>query len=268
MSSTVPSRVCRCNNNWVNCHKVLAHLQKCMAICFQKKRHQGKRLLKGLCLTFLCCVLGTALAHEDAEFHLTGMTLCIDPNSVQVKLDIPSASRTATAQTALTRSLAKRLEGVFTRTGVDADFAASCVGSDAYTLLTADIRCLNPENYVGFGRDPYNYTLFLQIGRHNGLAEVQEIGMLPDNQYNAYASEIYPEGDEGMPFEQFVPQQAQPLIGQLASYWWEDNHVRSRWAWVTPPLAGGVLALLTALLLFLLLKKRSNSVVESSARIF
>lgn len=205
----------------------------------------------------------TAGAHEDAEFHLAGLTFCVDTDSVQVDLELPDAPRRATAQAALTRSLAEQLEAVFARTGVAAAFQASCAGSRAYTILTADVRYLDPESYVGFGNQPYNYTLFVQVGRHNGMAALEALGHLPDNQYNAWVSEIYAEGDAGRPFEQFVPEQAAPLIGGLTSYWWEDNPIRAGGSRLAPPLIGGVLALATAFVLLRLLRRRARPSVKT-----
>lgn len=232
----------------------------------RQKQQRVPQLPGVLLLTVVCCVLTGARAHGDAkfdltEFHLAGMTLCVDPESVQARLDIPNQSRAGTAHTELTRALTERLEYIFSHTGTDADFLPSCTGSETYTLLTAEVRYMDPEIYVRYGRQPYSYTLSIQVGRHSSPEELRALGMLPDNQYFAHTSDTFPEGDSELTFEQFVPWQAPPLIGQLASHWLEDNPVRSRWAWLTPAFAGGVLALSTGRFLFLLLTKRANAAV-------
>lgn len=113
-----------------------------------------------------------------------------------------------------------RLEESLTQAGIRADFVSSCAGSDRYAILGVEVRYLDPETHQGFAPQSYSYQVYLQVGRHNGVADLHELGGLPDNRYNDYVSEIYSEAEGGRPFEAFLTDPAQTLIWGLADYWW------------------------------------------------
>lgn len=196
----------------------------------------------------------SAWAHEDAEFHLAGLRFCVDPNSVQVRLEMPNGERAVAGQRSLRQALRADLRNVLGATGVRADFAESCADSPTYTILTVEARYLDPESYVGFEPRSYAYVVYMQVGRHDGLASLLENQLLPDNRYNAYTSEIYAEPEGGEMVEAFMVEPAETLVWKLAGFWWEDNPLPSHLARFGPPAVGGLLALLTVLLLLRLRK--------------
>ena len=196
-------------------------------------------------LVLVVCWFSVARGHENQEFHLAGTNFCVDPASVQVVLDLPGPQQPASTQKALKRDLSKMLEAALSSSQVSYRVLNSCADVRDYTLLVADVRYLDPETYVGFGEQAYNYNLFLQVGDYDDAASVQRTQQLPTDRYNAFLSEIYVEGDEGRPFEPFVVREGSELVQGLAAYWWEDNPRRSFRATVLPPLLGIVLALLS-----------------------
>lgn len=200
--------------------------------------------LRGLLVALACCS-SPAYAHEDQEFHLAGATFCVDPASVQVALELPSRERTASARNVLERDLLKMLEATLERGGVAFNVRDRCAGARDYMLLVADVRYLDPRNYVGFGEGAHNYSLSLQVGGYAGAPSAQLLEQLPTINYRAYFGEIYAEGDEGKPFEPFVVSEGSRLVQGMTAYWREDNPRRGLRAALLPPLLGGALALLS-----------------------
>jgi hypothetical protein len=204
----------------------------------------------------LACWSSPAYAHEGQEFHLAGATFCVDPASVQVSLDLPSRERTASARKVLERDLLKMLEATLERGGVAFDVRDRCADARDYTLLVADVRYLDPRNYIGFGDGAHTYTLSVQIGGYTDAPSVQLLEQLPTTNYHAYLSEIYAEGDEGKPFEPFVVSEGSRLVQGMTAYWREDNPRRSLRAALLPPLLGGALALLSGASAWWALRRR------------
>jgi hypothetical protein len=202
--------------------------------------------------------LGIVSAHEGQEFHLSGTTFCVDPASVQVALDLPSPARTASARKLLKRDLLKMLTATLDRSGVTFDVRDRCEGARDYTVLVADVRYLNPENYVGFGEGAHNYSLFLQIGGYADAPSAELLEQLPTTTYSAYLGEIHAEVDEGKPSEPLVVSEGSKLMQGLTAYWWEDNPRRSLRDTLLPPLLGGALALLSGVLTWQALRRRGT----------
>ena len=115
-----------------------------------------------------------------------------------------------------------------------------------------------PETYVGFGEQAYNYNLFLQVGGYDDAASVQLTQQLPTDRYNAFLSEIYAEGNN-RPFEPFLVGEGSELVQELATFWWEDNPLKSFRAELLPPLLGGTLALLSSVGAWWALRRRGGS---------
>lgn len=203
--------------------------------------------------------LGTASAHEDQEFHLADAKFCVDPASVQVVLDLPSPERTASAQKVLKRDLMKMLTATLDHSGVAYEVKERCTDARNYALLSADVRYLDPETYIGFGEGAHNYSLFLQVGGYADAPSAQLLEQLPTSNYSAYLGEIYAEGDEGKPFEPLVVSEGSKLVQGLTAYWWEDNPRRSLRAVLLPPLLGGTLALLSGVAAWWALRRRGAS---------
>ena len=199
-----------------------------------------------------------AYAHEDQEFHLAGATFCVDPASVQVELELPNRARAESAQTILERNLTQMLTATLERSGVTFEIQDSCAQATDYTLLVANVRYLDPKNYVGFGKQAHSYALFLQVGGYTSAVSVELTQQLPSNRYTAYLSEIYAEGDEGRPFEPFVVDEGVKVVQALTAYWWEDNPRRSLQALLLPPLVGTFLALLSGVAIWWALRRRSR----------
>lgn len=199
----------------------------------------------GLCGLFiaLACWSSPVGTHEGQEFHLPGASFCVDPASVQVRLNLPSQERTASAQKVLKRDLLEMLETTLDRAGVAYEVRDRCAGARDYTLLVADVRYLDPETYIDFGKGAHTYSLYLQVGGYTDAASAQLLEQLPTTNYSAYLSEIYAEGDEGKPFEPFVVSEGSRLVQGVTAYWWEDNPRLDLRATLLPPLLGGMLAL-------------------------
>ncbi len=210
-------------------------------------------------LVSVVCWFSVASGHENQAFHLAGASFCVDPASVQVVLELPDPQPTASAQKALKRDLSKMLEATLSRSQVAYRVLDRCTDARDYTLLVADVRYLDPETYVGFGTQAYNYNLFLQIGDYDDAASVQRTQQLPTDRYNAFLSEIYVEGDEDRPFKRFVVREGSELVQRLAAYWWEDNPRRSFRATLLPPLLGTAFALLGGVSVWWILRRRGPS---------
>lgn len=215
----------------------------------------------GLCglLVALVCWSSPADAHEDQEFHLAGATFCVDPASVQVALDLPSRERTASAQKVLQEDLGAILRAALGRSRVAYEIRERCTDARDYTLLVAKVRYLDPKTYIGFGKGAYTYSLSLQVGGFTAERSPDRVQPLLTNNYTAYMSEIYAEGDEGKPFEPLVVSEGSRLVQGLTAYWWEDNPRRSLRSTLLPPLLGGTLALLSGASVWWALRRKRGS---------
>ena len=200
-------------------------------------------LLLGLLLAF-----SGAAAHGDFAIHLARQTLCVAPASVVLNFEGVDEARQAAARETLLRTLGAELRGVLAAANVGVEERASCADADAFVLLVAGVRYLDPRSYIGFGEEAYSYDLSLRVGalESGAAAETPE---LRDLRFAASAGDIHSEGETGEPFEGALEAQAVPLFKSLAAAWWEDNPPGG-WRRLLPPLLGvglSVLAVATAL---------------------
>ena len=204
------------------------------------------------------CLLSASLAHEQMDNHLARTALCADSDSVRAVVETPVQQRGRTAETTITRRLGETLGTMLAASEVEIR-DDSCRGADGYIVLSADVRYLDPESYIGFGTDPYTYEVSLRVGAYVN----REAEMLKSVQYAARTSDIYPEGDRDAPLEEEIVAQGRTLTRRLISFWWEDNPRRgSVWVMYRPQIFGVALTLLTIGVTWLTLKARGETRVK------
>lgn len=151
------------------------------------------------------------------------------------------------------------LKAALDRSGVAYEVKERCTDARDYMLLVADVRYLDPKTYIGFGKQAHNYNLSLQVGGFTAERSPDRVQPLLTNNYDAYLSDIYAEGDEGKPFEPFVVGEGTKLVRGMTAYWWEDNPRRNLRSPLLLPLLGGMLALLSGVSVWWALHRRGAS---------
>ena len=219
-------------------------------------------LSHALLLSLWLAFSGAALAHGDFAIHLARQTFCVAPASVALTFEGMDEARQAAAREALLRTLGAELRSVLAAAEVDVEERASCADADAFVLLVAGVRYLDPRSYIGFGEEAYSYDLSLRVGALEAGAAPEE---LQDLRFAASAGDIHSEGETGEAFEGALEAQAVPLIGSLAAAWWEDNPPGG-WRALLPPLLGVMLSLLAVAAVLMIAKRQGRTPLKLFSR--
>lgn len=220
---------------------------------------RARRRLLGLACAVL---LGQAGAHGQQLSDLRGVTLCLDPASVQVTFEEMAPARAARArgeiESALTQSLGSALKAAWVRHEV----RASCEGRPGLTRLQADVRYLNPRNYVGFGDPAYSFQVILIVGDLAALqGTAQSAGAARG--FEVDWADIHSESRTGQPFEPVVLGWGEEQVRDLVVAWRRDNpSLAERITWQGPLTLGllglGVGTLLTGAGLWAARRRRGD----------
>lgn len=157
-----------------------------------------------------------AAGHGGSDLSLSGMVLCLDPDSTSVTFNGVAAARQQRAWRALRPTLDTLLTTTLREAGVTLVERPSCAGLDGHTRLHLNARFLDPAHYIGFGGSAYTCTVRLRVypGRQEQPAR---------HGFLTYSSEIHSETRTGRPFETTFLKQATATAQALAERWQEDN---------------------------------------------
>lgn len=172
-------------------------------------------------LVLTVAVLGGALAHgESPVVNLRGAVLCLDPASVQLRFEDTPAARqepVRVVKDTLSRSLTAGLRAGRVRHEV----RASCLGHVAPVRILAEVRYLNPRNYVGFGDPAYSYTLTVRVGSPGGFPASGVLA--PVIQFASSLSDIHSEARTGKSVANLLTGLGQVQVQDLVRAWQKDN---------------------------------------------
>ncbi len=190
---------------------------------------------------------GFALAHGQTVSQLGGRTLCLDASSVQVRLEGVTAPQHGGAQSQLERALRRALLNGLSASGVRHEVRASCRGSAAFARLSAEVRYLDPQHYLGYGDSAYSYGVGIWVGAWEGPAQTRGAADL----FNAFWSDIHAESPAKGPFEPVVAAWGEEQVRDLAVAWHADNKPLLERLSEAPPLWLGVVGALIGVTLAL-----------------
>ncbi len=139
-----------------------------------------------LCLKVLLLLMLTfAWADHGAPApQLGGTVFCVEPSSVQVRLEaetpLPAVAEQVRAEVFAEMRARLEAEGVPYRT--------DCAAASGYVLLGLEARFLDPETYLGFPEDAYTYVTTAQVG--SSVAAARPGTALPERRYTGSASDL------------------------------------------------------------------------------
>ncbi|GBF04641.1 hypothetical protein DAERI_020238 [Deinococcus aerius] len=178
-----------------------------------------RRRLLGLACAAL---LGQAGAHGQQLSDLRGVTLCLDPASVGVTFEELAPARAARARQEIEPALRQSLGSALKAAGVRHEVRASCTGQPGMTRWEADVRYLNPRNYVGFGDPAYSYQVFLFVGDPASV-QLSAPGAGSARGFAVDWADIHSESRTGQPFEPVVLRWGEEQMRDLVVAWRRDN---------------------------------------------
>ncbi|THF68726.1 hypothetical protein E7T06_15290 [Deinococcus sp. Arct2-2] len=161
--------------------------------------------------------LGSAGAHGEANSNLGGVTLCLDPQTVQVDLEAVPEGRAASARAQLTAALTQRLTTALEQDRVRSERRPSCAGQVGYTQLQASVRYLDPSSYIGYGQATYSYTVLLRVNAAGATQSGQRRG------FSSGWSDLYSETGTRRPVEAVVTDWGEEQARDLTALWRRDN---------------------------------------------
>jgi hypothetical protein len=183
----------------------------------------------------LAQLMASALAHDVAYRDLGGRTLCLDPRSVQIRVDDPSYAQAAPYARAVEETLGRALRATLDSYGVPYRERERC--RTLFVRLGFDLL-----RRVDARERPYHWVLAeLQVGRGTDGDEGGSSDLADQRFAGLAADAIYPPGS-GIDYFASLPLYATELIDDLARSWWEDAEAAPpapRWL----PAAGAALAL-------------------------
>jgi hypothetical protein len=158
-----------------------------------------------------------AAAHGVIFGDLRGARLCVEPESVRVRLVGAPTSEEASAAR-LSRFLARTLESA----RVPHTRQEAC--GDGFTAVSLAATWLEPE-----ASDPlYIYSASVQVGPRPAQLPGDPELLLPDGRFYHLDSSLFLESDLDQPFEEAVLSYAEGMIADLAGQWWADELARRR----------------------------------------
>ncbi len=157
--------------------------------------------------------------HGAPPPRLEGVTLCLEPASVRLKLE--EVTLPGTLANGVIADVAEAAQNTLASQGVPT--RETCEGGERFVLLELYIRFLDPATYVGFPANSYTYVVTTQVG--SKPADMAGT-VLPEGRYAASVSDIVQAAT------------AENLAGQLVSLGNEQAKVLAatwRAANVVPP---------------------------------
>lgn len=178
---------------------------------------------------------GSAGAHGEANSDLRGVTLCLDPQTVQLDLEALPPSRAEQARPLLEAALTQRLNTALDQDRVNFERRPSCAGQVGHTQLRASVRYLDPRSYIGYGQDTYSYTVLLRVNAAGATVNNQKRG------FSSGWAELYSEAQRRRPFEAVVTEWGEEQARDLTALWRRDNPTLTERLTQAGPLRWGLL---------------------------
>ena len=172
----------------------------------------------GVLLLVLSFILSPVWADHSAPApQLGGVTLCLEPSSVQLEIESVVLSPTArqNVRQAVLDTLQKRLETL------NISHTSDCTAG-SYVLLSLYVRFLDPQTYLGFPENSYTYVTAAQVGGF--VIDAQAETVLPESVYSASASDIFQAATPGE-LERRLVGLGEAEVEALTQTWVEANAV-------------------------------------------
>lgn len=122
--------------------------------------------------------------HGAPAPQLGGLTFCVAPSSVQLRLE--GATLPPVAARRVREAVIENLRQ--TLAAREVPFESGCDRAQGYVLLNLYARFLDPETYLGFPAASYTYVSSAQVGAF--VADAGPETALPEGRYAASASDI------------------------------------------------------------------------------
>lgn len=155
--------------------------------------------------------------HGAPAPQLGGAVLCVQPSSVQLRLEgasLPNAGQRV--REAVLRTLQTTLETE------SVPYVTDCLTSEGYVLLDLYARFLDPKTYLGFPQGSYTYVASAQVGAF--MADVPNGTALPESRYAESVSDIFQARTLGG-LETRLTSLGETRVQALATAWSEANPV-------------------------------------------
>ena len=163
-------------------------------------------------------VLSGAAAHGVSYNNLGNLTLCLDPNTVQVAVESADPVLDTLYRGAVAERLRKALGKTLTQYRVPFEEKASCADAAGYVYTLFYVHWLYPEQ-----EEPrFVYAATLQVGAFLTVTPDPETA-LPDERFYAYTAAQLFEGDLDEPFQRLLPADNEQMMTELATAWWDDR---------------------------------------------
>ena len=194
--------------------------------------HAG-RLARAALLTLLLLVPVSALAggqkdegDQDNLLHdLKHVSMCVDGDSVALHLDGFTPARRGGAEKTLIPGVVQAMGGVtHTLTTASVQQATSCVGSATYLAVDIRITALDPNIYRRYGRHPYSYAIWVQVGQYASPDQrSSDDPSLAALRFEGFDENVFDENGPRRAVEGAVLGQSRQLLANLEAAYQMDN---------------------------------------------
>ncbi len=194
--------------------------------------HVG-RLVRAALLTLLLVVPVSALAggqkdegDQDNLLHdLNHVSMCVDGDSVALHLDGFTPARRGGAQQTLIPGVEQAM-GSLTHKMAKASLqrSASCAGSPTYLAVDIRITSLDPNIYRRYGRHPFSYAIWVQVGQYEALEQrSSDDPSLAALRFEGFDENVFDENGPRRAVEGAVLGQTRQLLANLEAAYQMDN---------------------------------------------
>jgi hypothetical protein len=190
------------------------------------------RLARILLLALALAVPATAWAHQKDEgdqdnllHDLARVAMCVDADSVALHLDGFTPARRGGAAKMLVPGVAQALGGVtHTLAAASVKQSTSCVGSPTYLAVDIRITTLDPNVYRRYGRHPYSYAIWVQVGQYATPEQrSSDDPSLQALRFEAFDENVFDENGPRRAVEDAVLGQSLQLLVNLGAAYQMDN---------------------------------------------
>ena len=127
--------------------------------------------------------------HGAPAPQLGGTVLCVEPSSVQIRLEaetlLPAVAEQVRA--GVSAEIFAEMQTRLVAEGVP--YGMGCAATSEYVLLGLEARFLDPETYQGFPEASYTYVTTAQVGSF--VKDANPDTALPERRYTGSASDIF-----------------------------------------------------------------------------
>lgn len=191
------------------------------------------RLVKAMLLALLLVAPVSAWAggqkdegDQDNLLHdLNRVSMCVDGDSVALHLDGFAPARRGGAEKTLVPGVVQAM-GSLTHKLARASLqqSASCVGSATYLAVDIRITALDPNVYRRYGRHPYSYAIWVQVGQYTTLDQrSSDDPSLAALRFEGFDENVFDENGPRRAVEGAVLGQSRQLLANLEAAYQMDN---------------------------------------------